>query len=186
MSTTRKQIEATIALLCERFPKCFVMFERRRVPLKVGIRDDIIAILGDQIDRQLLNAAMQYYCNNFHYRRSQKPGALRFDLDGNPCGEVSEEHAAGAAKDIAARKIAQAKKKQEAFRPKPDANTRITIEPETAASRTTLDPEPEALPRITIEPEPDPETAASPPTPPKQRDGLARLRAAAQRRKAMA
>ena len=145
MSTTRKQIEATIALLCERFPKCFVMFERRRVPLKVGIRGGIIAILGDQIDRQLLNAAMQYYCNNFHYRRSQKPGALRFDLDGNPCGEVSEEHAAGAAKDIAARKMAQ--KKQEAFRPKPDANIRITIEPETAASRTTLDPEPEALPQ---------------------------------------
>ena len=44
MSTTRKQIEATIALLCERFPKCFVMFERRRVPLKVGIRDDGVSV----------------------------------------------------------------------------------------------------------------------------------------------
>ena len=47
MSITRTRIDPVIALLCERFPKTFFMLERRRVPLKVGIFDDLVTALGD-------------------------------------------------------------------------------------------------------------------------------------------
>ena len=41
MAISRQDVDATIELLCERFPRCFFMFERKRLPLKVGIFDDI-------------------------------------------------------------------------------------------------------------------------------------------------
>ena len=45
MSTTYQDIDVVLELLCERWPGCFVMYEAKRRPLKVGIRDDIAAQL---------------------------------------------------------------------------------------------------------------------------------------------
>lgn len=64
----RADIVAALELLCERFPKCFVLREHRRVPLKIGIRDDIIAIIGDAIDHQLLGNNAAVYTHNPVYR----------------------------------------------------------------------------------------------------------------------
>ena len=99
----REDIHATIELLCERFPQAFFQFERRRVPLKIGIREDILAVLGDAIDRPLLGLALRFYTGNLSYRRAQKAGIPRIDLDGNACGTVSEADAASAARDVASR-----------------------------------------------------------------------------------
>ena len=77
MSISKNQIDETIAVLCREFPKCFVMFERRRRPLKLGIHLDIIAALGERIDRRLLRQALRFYTSNIHYRASQKPGVPR-------------------------------------------------------------------------------------------------------------
>ena len=105
---SRDDIDAAIELLCERFPQIFFQFERRRVPLKIGIDDDIIASFGDAIDRVLLGLAMKVYTNNFGYRTAQKEGAgvARIDLDGNPAGVVSEADASSAARDVMARNAA--------------------------------------------------------------------------------
>ena len=104
MSISKNQIDEAIAVLCREFPKCFVMFERRRRPLKLGIHLDIIAALGERIDRRLLRQALRFYTSNIHYRASQKPGVRRIDLYGNACGAVSEADAQSAARDVAARK----------------------------------------------------------------------------------
>ena len=152
MSISKQQIDDAIALLCMRFPKCFVLFERKRVPLKIAIHIDIIAVLGEQIDRKLLGQALKYYTSNIHYRRAQQAGSPRLDLNGLPAGVVSDADARTAAKDVAAIKAILAQQKQEKLR-KPQA------EPE-------------------INPAPSPQ--------PPERDGLSALRAAAQRRKAIA
>jgi hypothetical protein len=44
MRVRSPEINATIALLAERFPKTFAVFERRRRQLKFGIHKDIAPI----------------------------------------------------------------------------------------------------------------------------------------------
>ena len=43
MTIKRSDANAAIMLLAELYPACFAVYEARRRPLKVGIRDDIIA-----------------------------------------------------------------------------------------------------------------------------------------------
>ena len=99
--TTRRYIatDAAIALLAETWPLCFAMYEVRRRPLKIGIRDDILAALNGAVTVDELSAALRRYTGNRHYLRALAfpAGAARVDLDGNPCGEVTKEQAAGAA-----------------------------------------------------------------------------------------
>src|SRR4051794_21630536 len=90
MNEWRKKVEQTIELLCREFPQCFVQFERQRRPLKVGILADILARLGDRIERQQLGPALRFYVSNVFYRRAQRAGVPRIELDGNPAGTVSE------------------------------------------------------------------------------------------------
>ena len=156
----RKQIDAAIELLCARFPACFVMLQYRRRPLKVGINADLVAALGEEVDRRLLGAALRDYTRNLHYRLAQKPGVARIDLDGKPVGEVSEADAAHAAADVAAHRAAAIRKRQENYR-KPAL--------------------PEPAP-ATAAPAPEPEPALAAPAPPK-RLGLADLREAAAARR---
>ena len=101
MSTTRKQIDEALELLCARFPKCFVMFERRRRPLKLQ--------------------ALRFYTSNIHYGASQKPGVPRIDLYGNACGAVSEADAQSAAKDVATRKTRKRPRAEPEITPAPPA-----------------------------------------------------------------
>ena len=155
----RKQIDAAIELLCARFPACFVMLQYRRRPLKVGINADLVAALGEEVDRRLLGAALRDYTRNLHYRLAQKPGVARINLDGKPVGEVSEADAAHAAADVAAYRAAAIRKRQE-----------------TTASLLC----PNRRRRRRRPPEPEPALAA--PAPPK-RLGLADLRAAAAARR---
>ena len=65
MTISRQDIDATIELLCERFPRAFFRFERWRVPLKLRIRDDLIAALGDTIDPELIGLALKGYTRNW-------------------------------------------------------------------------------------------------------------------------
>jgi ProP effector len=152
-----QDIDAILELLSERFRNCFFMFQQRRVPLKIGIADDIIAALGDAIDRKLLGQALHVYTNNLHYRMAQKQGAPRIDLDGNEVGTVSEADALSAAKEVILRKTA----------------LRAAHTPAQAVSKLMRAP-------ASALPPPPPE-----PPQPSKRAGLADLRAAAQRRKAV-
>ncbi len=103
MTNTAYQAQAAraaIELLAELFPKCFVVFERRRRPLKVGIHKDLAIALGDDsaITPEELNIALAAYTRNFQYRTKLILGAVRVGLDGEPAGTVSPEDAKGAPK----------------------------------------------------------------------------------------
>jgi hypothetical protein len=91
-------VEAALALLCELFPKTFVRHEARRRPLKIGIRDDLRAALDGAITDAELRRALQVYCSNKVYRSRLSAGATRIDLNGQPAGTVSAEHALAPAK----------------------------------------------------------------------------------------
>jgi sRNA-binding protein len=127
-----KLADATLEMLCARFPNCFVMFERQRRPLKVGIRGDIVLAIGeDAIDLKLLGPALKLYTHNYFYRLAQaRPGATRIDLDGNAAGAVSEVDATSAARDVAAWKAKAALRRQLAMRkPRPEPVIEPVIEP---------------------------------------------------------
>jgi ProP effector len=86
-------IEAALVLLCELFPKAFVRYEARRRPLKIGIHRDLQVALADAITDIELGCALRLYVANRVYRSRLVAGAARIDLDGNPAGTVSAEHA---------------------------------------------------------------------------------------------
>jgi ProP effector len=105
MSASTKQADAraAIVLLSELFPRAFFVHEAKRKPLKLGIRDDIIATVNGAIHPHELVSALRMYCNNMAYLAHQRAGTPRIDLDGNPAGAVTSAEAAAAAEKLAAR-----------------------------------------------------------------------------------
>jgi ProQ/FINO family len=93
-----------IALLAERWPACFHVFERRRRPLKLGIHLEILAALDGAMTPAELTSALRRYTGNHCYLRRMSTGAARIGLDGNPTGTVSTEEAAAAAARLASYK----------------------------------------------------------------------------------
>jgi ProP effector len=78
-----------IELLAERFPGCFAVDEGGRRPLKIGIRQDLVAF--GILSKTGLKAALHAYCSTAAYRSLLVAGATRIDLDGNPAGVVTPE-----------------------------------------------------------------------------------------------
>jgi ProP effector len=89
------RIHQTIALLAQRWPKCFAVLDRRR-PLKVGIDRDIAAAAPDIEPADLTNA-LRYYVSNIGYLNACVVGAPRVGLEGEVCGSISERDAQHAA-----------------------------------------------------------------------------------------
>jgi sRNA-binding protein len=117
----KPHLEAVIELLAERFPKAFFLYERKRVPLKVGIRNDLTAVLGDAIEPKLLNVALRHYFVNIGYQFALKAGRPRYDLDGNVAGQVCAQEAEYALRAIAGLKaMREPKKKSPAVTPAPE------------------------------------------------------------------
>jgi ProP effector len=104
---------ATIALLEERWPKAFVLDQTKRRPLKVGIRDDILAA-GVEITPSALSNALRTYTVNRFYQQSLRAGASRIDLDGEPAGSVSVEDAKRASDELRRRRFLKATVGQDA------------------------------------------------------------------------
>ena len=93
-TTTRNaKADAALALLCERWPKCFFMFQGRRLPLKIGIHTDIPDGL---IEPKILRLAFRLYVNNPGYLNAMRLGAARVDLNGEVAGTVGENDAKNA------------------------------------------------------------------------------------------
>jgi sRNA-binding protein len=85
---SRDLAPAAMALLAERFPRCFD--ERNRRPLKIGINADVVvAMAGTMTARDVANA-LRFYTG------SLTAGAGRLDLDGNLAGTVTPEEEAAA------------------------------------------------------------------------------------------
>ena len=95
-------ILAVISLLAEKWPCCFSIIESGRRPLKLGIRDDVLAALGGAISAGRVSAALRWYVSSPEYQRRLVHGAWRVDLNGRPAGTVSQEDEAHARAQLAA------------------------------------------------------------------------------------
>ena len=83
---------AVIELLAERWPACFFVYEQHRRPLKIGIRDDILAAIDEiAVSKRGLRRAMRSYVGNEVYCSRLVVGAERIGLDGQPAGIVTRE-----------------------------------------------------------------------------------------------
>ena len=111
-----------IAFLAERFPQCFSAEGEAR-PLKVGIFQDLVARVEGEMNlsKTQLRSALRLYTSSWRYLYGVKPGAVRVDLDGNPCGELEEQHVAHARQQleeakarVQAQRAGQQAKKREA------------------------------------------------------------------------
>jgi ProP effector len=110
-----------LAILCERWPKCFNLNNRR--PIKIGIAHDLTRELGDPALRPELKGALNLYCGNLGYLSGLKAGMSRLDLDGSEVGFVSREDELRAAARLKGLKTAKpAVKETEA--PVAEPNTR--------------------------------------------------------------
>jgi ProP effector len=92
----RNAIVAVISLLAEKWPCCFSIPESRRRPLKLGIREDVLAALGGAIPAGKVSAALRWYVSSPEHQRRLVHGAWRVDLNGRPAGTVSQEDEAHA------------------------------------------------------------------------------------------
>ena len=90
-----------IAFLAERFPQCFSAEGEAR-PLKIGIFQDLVArVEGEMsLSKTQLRSALRLYTSSWRYLYGIKLGATRVDLDGNPCGELDEQHVEHARKQL--------------------------------------------------------------------------------------
>jgi len=92
-STTRDSADAALALLCQRWPKCFFMLRGYRLPLKIGIHKDIPDGL---IEPKILRLVFRLYVNNPGYLNAMRLGVVRVDLNGEVAGTVGENDAKNA------------------------------------------------------------------------------------------
>jgi len=105
----REAFKLMLDILVMRFPKAFFPLGQDCKPLKIGVRDDLIA-LGEGIDTKRISHFFRAYCKAGRYLCALKAAAQRVDLDGRPVGEVTAEEAESAVKelrDLKARRTAQ-------------------------------------------------------------------------------
>ena len=101
MTTTKQEMDATLARLAEAFPQTFVLEKYRpHRPLKIGIAADIPARCPE-LEWHVLKMALTAYAGRVMYLRGLVEGAARLDLDGNPAGEVTARDAEYAATKLA-------------------------------------------------------------------------------------
>ncbi|MBN6066953.1 RNA chaperone ProQ [Aggregatibacter actinomycetemcomitans] len=107
--TNNKEI---IAYLAEKFPLCFSI-EGEAKPLKIGLFQDLSEALKDdeRVSKTQLRQALRQYTSNWRYLHGCKAGAMRVDLQGNPAGELEQEHADHAAQQLAEAKALVAQKR---------------------------------------------------------------------------
>ena len=74
--------------LAMRFPATFKM-SGTRPPMKVGIHKDITDLAPD-LDAADVSQAIRLYVRNGSYTQAVVAGAVRYDLDGNAAGVVTE------------------------------------------------------------------------------------------------
>ena len=110
---------ATGARLAELFPALFVGPDGKGTwkPIKLRIHADIQARAPGQFSKRTLGIFFSRYTTTTPYLKAlAAPGAQRCDLDGQPAGEIAEEHRSAAAEEVA-RRQAIAAERRAAFRP---------------------------------------------------------------------
>jgi ProP effector len=106
--------EATGARLSELFPALFVGPNGNGTwkPIKLKIHADIQARAPGQFSKRALGIFFSRYTTTTAYLRAlSAPGAQRHDLDGQPAGEIAEEHRTLAAEEVARRQAIVAERR---------------------------------------------------------------------------
>lgn len=83
--------------LCQAFPACFN--RKAPKPLKIGLGEEVMALAGvhpalADLSRTQLRRALKVYTGAPAYRKALVRGGPRYDLDGQPAGEVTPEQQA--------------------------------------------------------------------------------------------
>lgn len=114
--------ERFLTFLSVAFPKAIFVDREQRVPLKIGIVNDILARLKSnpslQSQYEFFDKAryklMHNYCHSIPYLKKLSEGVPRIDLDGNFAGEIEEQHkqSALAQMEKIKREIIKAEKKK--------------------------------------------------------------------------
>jgi ProP effector len=105
--------QAAITVLADLFPACFAVFQERRKPLKLGIREEVIAALAGAAAPKEIALALRFYTSNTWYLRACIEGAERVGLDGKASGQVSAEEADNAKQRL------QQRRRSNGARPRP-------------------------------------------------------------------
>jgi len=106
---------ALIAELAEAFPQTFFVDRVRRRPLKIGIRNDILAARPGLEPRDL-GLALKIYVSCFGYQRQLANGTDRVDLNGEIAGKPTPGQIKGGAncvKHFNDKRMAAAKARRE-------------------------------------------------------------------------
>ncbi len=87
-----------VELLKAHYPKCFHE-TADIVPLKVGIRQELVLQLGGREDitvndKACMVSSLAWYVNSLAYHNKMKAGVVRIDLMGHSAGTVTAEEAA--------------------------------------------------------------------------------------------
>jgi ProP effector len=89
----------TIGKLQKRFPSVFPKNPAAKVPLKIGIFEDLLTQATElALSDSELRAAIKTWCRGSRYWTCLVAGAVRVDLSGGEAGRVSPEDAARALK----------------------------------------------------------------------------------------
>ena len=85
--------------LCQAFPACFNRIDPR--PLKIGLGEELLALAGvhpalADLTRTRIRRALKVYTGMPAYRRALARGGPRYDLNGQPAGEVTPDQQADA------------------------------------------------------------------------------------------
>lgn len=87
--------------LAELFPS---LFGKRPKPLKLRIQADIQARVPGVFTKAVLSAFLRRYTGSTSYLQALAHATQRFDLDGQPAGELSEEHREQARQEVQRRR----------------------------------------------------------------------------------
>jgi len=90
-------VNPIIDRLCETFPAAFN--RQTPKPLKIGVGEELMALAGEHPafadwTRTQIRRAIKGYTRSFRYRKALAAGGSRYDLDGQPAGEVTPEQQA--------------------------------------------------------------------------------------------
>lgn len=102
--------QAAAQELKTRFPALFTGGPK---PLKLRIQADIQERAPGVFTKQVLLAFLRRYTGSTSYLIAVSRGTQRFDLDGQPAGELSEEHRKVAADELARRRTLQQTRREQ-------------------------------------------------------------------------
>ncbi|MFW9615477.1 ProQ/FINO family protein [Aquabacterium sp.] len=118
-SDAQASYAATAADLAERFPALFAKGQAK--PLKLRIQVDIQERAPGVFTKQALSAFFRRYTHTTAYLTAVSQATERFDLDGQPAGELSEEHRNLATEELARRRAIVKARREEAFQAQREA-----------------------------------------------------------------